>query len=217
MSSSEQTAYSVQWVETYSENTVLYEKDFTKLESAIHESTYKLFMHVAWMDMWVDNGMRELELRKSAMIEARNEMHAVDRSLPDIPEDDTAHDHETKPLPSLDLGGISRELIMGRIRCIKAGNISKCIAVLTYAALIAPTAAMDDHLVLERAFAVPGVMEVHQVPRIAIGTLTGMMFLCGGYLVGAARSLVGPLMGITSVLYFMMRNDAAVAPVFAWA
>ncbi|KAF2443746.1 hypothetical protein P171DRAFT_522244 [Karstenula rhodostoma CBS 690.94] len=197
-------------------SSILYEKDFTKLESSIHESTYKLFMHMAFMDMCLDNGMMELELRTRALKEARDEMQTIGLRIPDISEEDVSgHDRKAESLPSLDVGGTTMELIMRTIRCLEAGAMSKCIAALTCAVLIAPAAAMDDQLVLGRAFPIPDV-EVHQVPMIAIGTLTSMLFLCGGYLMGAARSLVGPLMGVSSVLYFMMRNDAAVEPVLAW-
>lgn len=187
-----------------------------KLESSIHESTYKLFMHMAWMDMRIDNGMMELGLRTRAMIEARDEMQTISGSLADISEDNVpAHDRKTDPFPSLNVGGTTMELIKKTIRILEGGGMFRCIAALTWAALIAPAAAMDGQLVLGRAFSVPGV-EVHQVPTIAIGTSTSMVFLCGGYLMGAARSFIGPMMGISSVLYFMMRNDAAVEPVFAW-
>jgi hypothetical protein len=54
------------------------------------------------------------------------------------------------------------------------------------------------------------------LPRFAVGALTGLVFLISGYLMGAARSFVGPLMGITSVLWFMMRNDPAVKPEVSW-
>jgi hypothetical protein len=54
------------------------------------------------------------------------------------------------------------------------------------------------------------------LPRFAAGALTGLVFLITGYLMGAARSFLGPLMGITSVLWFMMRNDPAVKPEISW-
>ncbi|KAL5386636.1 hypothetical protein DPSP01_004000 [Paraphaeosphaeria sporulosa] len=201
---------------SFNMSSILYEKDFTKLESSIHESTYKLFMHMAWMDMCIDNGMMELELRTRAMKKARDEMQALGECLPDLAEEDvTTDDRKSKPLASLDVCETTSELIMRTIRCLEAGAMTKCIAALTCAALIAPVTAIDDRLVLGRTFAVPD-MDVHPVPTIAIGTLTSMLFLCGGHLMGTARGLIGPLMGITSVLYFMMRNDAAVEPIIAW-
>ncbi|KAL5420297.1 hypothetical protein PMIN06_003085 [Paraphaeosphaeria minitans] len=197
-------------------SSILYEKDFTKLESSIHESTYKLFMHMAWMDMCIDNGMIELELRTRAMKKARDEMQTLSGCLPDLAGDDvTANNRKTKLLASLDICGTILELIMRTIRRLETGAMTKCIAALTCAALIAPVAAIDDQLVVGRAFPVPD-MGIYQAPTIALGTLTSMLFLRLGHLMGAARSLVGPLMGISSVLYFMMRNDAAVGPVIAW-
>ncbi|KAJ4347949.1 uncharacterized protein N0V89_009321 [Didymosphaeria variabile] len=198
-------------------SSILYEKDFSKLESSIHESTYKLFMHMTLMDMCMDNAMKEFELRKRAMIKARDDMQAAGELLLDEPEDDAVAGHQEEgTLPRSNLSGITMELVLRTIRGLEGGPASTCIAALTCAMLIAPAAAMDDHLVLGRVFSAPDVYEIHQVPTMAIGTLTGMLLLCGGYLMGAARSLVGPLMGITSVLYFMLRNDAAVEAVLAW-
>lgn len=65
-------------------------------------------------------------------------------------------------------------------------------------------------------FVTPNGMGWHQAQTMAIGTFTAMLFLFGGYLMGVARSLVGPVMGIISVLFFRLRNDAAVRPSVAW-
>ena len=55
-----------------------------------------------------------------------------------------------------------------------------------------------------------------EVIQLAIGAVTATFILSSGYLTGAARTLLGPLMGITSVLWFIMRNDAAISPTLSW-
>ena len=42
------------------------------------------------------------------------------------------------------------------------------------------------------------------------------MLLAGHRVVSASVTLVGPLMGISSVLWFVMRNDAAIKPKSSW-
>lgn len=48
---------------------------------------------------------------------------------------------------------------------------------------------------------------------VSTGTMT---FVVVGYMVAMASQMLGPLMGITSVLWFIMRNDAAIRPSLSW-
>lgn len=172
-------------------------------------------MHIAWMDLCIEHGMTELKLRTTAMVEARDEMQKSGGSLAIIPEDDTERESETQPRTSLEIDQTSIGLMQKTIRCLEAGPTGKCVAALTWAALIAPAAAMDGQMVLGSAFPVPDVT-LNQSPTIALGGLLSVLFLYGGLLMGVAKSLLGPMMGISSLLYFMMRNDSAVEPAFAW-
>ncbi|OAL01685.1 hypothetical protein IQ06DRAFT_292524 [Phaeosphaeriaceae sp. SRC1lsM3a] len=51
---------------------------------------------------------------------------------------------------------------------------------------------------------------------MAIGIMIGFVMAIPGYLSRVMTSLLGPLMGTSSVLWFVMRNDEAVKPRFAW-
>lgn len=110
---------------------------------------------------------------------------------------------------------------------IRIGKMTRCFAILAAVSMIMPAAAMDHELVPVGASAVTAaaaaagaaaanVVDPNHIPTVAAGTCTGILFLCVGYLTGAARSLLGPLMGITSVLWFIMRNDAAIKPGLSW-
>lgn len=44
-----------------------------------------------------------------------------------------------------------------------------------------------------------------------------MAIVIVGYMVTMASQMLGPLMGITSVLWFIMRNDVAIRPSFSWS
>ncbi|KAJ4287617.1 hypothetical protein N0V90_012320 [Kalmusia sp. IMI 367209] len=198
-------------------STILYENQFMRLESSIHESTHEVFMHMALMEMRIDHGMARLETRKREMIKAGEEMQSAYENHAELEEVEQPCNHDFDPLPKMEPPRVILDLILQTIRRLEACSVFRCIGVLVCAALIAPAAAMEDQLAIGRAFSITEAMDPHQVPTIAIGTCTGMLFLCGGYVLGAAKTSVAPLMGITSVLWFMLRNDAAVSPGLAWA
>lgn len=56
----------------------------------------------------------------------------------------------------------------------------------------------------------------YHVPRLAVGAASTVLLFISGYMIGAVRTLLGPLMGITSILWFIMRNDPAVKPGLSW-
>lgn len=95
-------------------------------------------------------------------------------------------------------------------------GIEKALAILTVASLVAPTAALDHELVPAGMLTSSSVMGSGHIPEVAAGTCSGVLLIFGGYVTGAARSLLGPLMGISSVLWFVMRNDAAIHPRLSW-
>ncbi|KAF2647369.1 hypothetical protein K491DRAFT_723494 [Lophiostoma macrostomum CBS 122681] len=55
-----------------------------------------------------------------------------------------------------------------------------------------------------------------QLVQLFAGAFTGIFLILSGHLTGAARTLLGPLMGITGIMWFIMRNDAAIKPVVSW-
>ena len=64
-----------------------------------------------------------------------------------------------------------------------------------------------------RAFA---WISFHGLARILAGCVVTIIIMIGGHLGRVAKTLTGPLMGFTSVLWMMVRNDPAVRPEFSW-
>ena len=89
--------------------------------------------------------------------------------------------------------------------------------------LVVPVASMDNQISLA-TYPVQNTHGGHmanqnsqpplRLPFLAIGT---MSFVAVGYMATLASHMLGPLMGITSVLWFIMRNDTAVRPSFSWS
>lgn len=102
------------------------------------------------------------------------------------------------------------------LRCLVPFQMTIWLAFLALATLIPPAAAVDFELVPAGAFATTNGITQSHIPEVATGTCTAVLFVFAGYLIGAARSMLGPLMGVSSVLWFIMRNDAAVKPGLSW-
>lgn len=52
--------------------------------------------------------------------------------------------------------------------------------------------------------------------KIPVSAAVAALLLAGHYVVAVSGALIGPLMGISSVLWLVMRNDAAIAPKSSW-
>jgi hypothetical protein len=78
-------------------------------------------------------------------------------------------------------------------------------------ALVTPAAALDEPFALSSATA-----SQHHNHRLPIGLFLTLLILIGQHAVTFSGTLVGPLMGIASVLWLMMRNDAAISPKASW-
>jgi len=52
--------------------------------------------------------------------------------------------------------------------------------------------------------------------RLPFGLVGTYMLVVAGLLTTTAQTLLGPLMGVSSVLWFIMRNDAAIKPSISW-
>jgi hypothetical protein len=76
-----------------------------------------------------------------------------------------------------------------------------------------PVAALD-----EPSYALGPSMayQQHPVNHRPIGTFFHVCLLIGGVAVTVSSNIIGPLMGISSVLWLMMRNDAAIDPRVSW-
>lgn len=77
--------------------------------------------------------------------------------------------------------------------------------------VVTPVAAADEPYALSYASA--GRPRSYPVPVSLCFTL---VVLIGHYVLAFSGMLVGPWMGITSVLWLMMRNDAAIKPEVSW-
>jgi hypothetical protein len=84
-------------------------------------------------------------------------------------------------------------------------------AMLVLSALVTPAGALDEPCALAHA---PSA-QPHST-RLPIGFFVTFLLFIGQYAVAFSGTLVGPLMGITSVLWLMMRNDAAIDPSASW-
>jgi hypothetical protein len=74
-----------------------------------------------------------------------------------------------------------------------------------------PVAAMDDN-----PYALSSYQHQAAHSQPPIGTLLHLCVFIGGLAVAVSSNIVGPLMGISSVLWLMMRNDPAVDPRISW-
>ncbi|KAF2186598.1 hypothetical protein K469DRAFT_141969 [Zopfia rhizophila CBS 207.26] len=85
------------------------------------------------------------------------------------------------------------------------------LAILTLLSLIRPVTAIDH----DGNALVPFSPSIPR-PRIVTGASASVAVITAGYISGAVQLLLGPWMGITSVLWVMMRNDSAVKPELTW-
>lgn len=119
--------------------------------------------------------------------------------------------HVQSPWPSYHLD----PKLISEFRRIRQGShlspkvSGRLIVALGCLMLIMPVVAVDDEL----AFVPTHRTRRPGVTRTPIFTIC---FLIGGYLVTFSSNTLGPLMGITSVLWLMMRNDLAISPKIAW-
>lgn len=173
-------------------------------------------MQLAFLDMRIDNCLEKLRMRTRDIIEAEEKMQLACNEDLEPDQVDEYNDSADLDVPTASPDGDIMSLISQTIRRLESANVFGLIGALTYAAFIMPVAAMDQQLALGSQFPIAESMASHQVPTMAIGTCASMLLLCGGHTLGAAKSLVAPLMGITSVLWFMLRNDSAVDPRLAW-
>jgi hypothetical protein len=85
------------------------------------------------------------------------------------------------------------------------------ILALSLVVLITPAAAFDEPHGLSTATA-----GQHHSPRLPIGYFIALLLMIGQTVAAFSSTLVGPAMGVTSVLWLMMRNDDAISPRASW-
>jgi len=91
---------------------------------------------------------------------------------------------------------------------------SKAMAGLALSMLIVPAGALDpaDGAVGSAPNASPRFFQ-----RITIGGCISIALIAGGTLHRGVKALLGPVMGASSVLFVMFRNDSAIKAEIAWA
>ena len=85
------------------------------------------------------------------------------------------------------------------------------ILVCAFVALTTPAAALDEPHALTTATA-----GHRHDSRLPIGFFITLLLFIGQAVAAFSTTLVGPAMGITSVLWLMMRNDNAISPKASW-
>jgi hypothetical protein len=87
----------------------------------------------------------------------------------------------------------------------------RLILALVFVAIIVPAAALDEPHTLA-----PTAAGQHYRYYVPIGFFVTLFLLIGQSVTVFSSTLVGPMMGITSVLWLMMRNDSAISPKVSW-
>lgn len=107
--------------------------------------------------------------------------------------------------------------VMGSLRMLS--NVAKIKfppAIMLLLVLVGSADALDNDIALQ-PYSGANMTAPETGLRIPIGLVGTYVLVAAGLLTTTATSLLGPLMGISSVLWFIMRNDAAIKPSVSWA
>lgn len=110
---------------------------------------------------------------------------------------------------------ISRILTRGPELISKVATQKRHAAFLLFLTLIGSASALDNEIALQPYQTIIGTPDPGN--RIQLGLICTYIVMIAGVLTTATTNLLGPLMGVSSVLWFIMRNDAAIQPSIAWA
>lgn len=89
----------------------------------------------------------------------------------------------------------------------------RLLVLLVFLILVAPAAAAENGLYASFRTNNNGHTHGH---ILGVNQWLGLVILLSQYGVAASGAVVGPLMGTTSVLWLIMRNDAAIDPKLSW-
>jgi hypothetical protein len=90
------------------------------------------------------------------------------------------------------------------------------LAFILVAALISPASAIEDEIALQ-GYHDTTATQPDAGPQFPLSLIGTYVLFVVGLVITATTNFSGPLMGISSVLWFMMRNDAAIKPSISWA
>ncbi|KAF2826156.1 hypothetical protein CC86DRAFT_406450 [Ophiobolus disseminans] len=101
------------------------------------------------------------------------------------------------------------------IKAVEVPNatLTRLLHFVPLVALLDPVMAQDE-LALQ-LYSRADILVSDLDPRLPVNLAGTYMLVIAG-LVTTAQDLLGPLMGVSSVLWFIMRNDAAIEPSIAW-
>jgi len=122
-------------------------------------------------------------------------------------------------IPSIEA---STSLLFQRLRPLIKTILVPLAIFIVVTSLVVPVAAMDNQMALgpypvQNAYGAFAANPPPRFPlRVPLTSLGATTFLAAGSLLAMASQMLGSLMGVTSVLWFIMRNDAAVQPSFSW-
>ena len=96
-----------------------------------------------------------------------------------------------------------------------ARHLNRLLFAVLFSMLVMPVNALDEPQALSPTAAAAAAGYYYH-PRYPIGFFISLLLLIGQSFASFSSTLVGPAMGITSVLWLMLRNDSAISPRASW-
>jgi len=91
------------------------------------------------------------------------------------------------------------------------------LALLLCATVIGPVTAFDTPDTTLAQYPRANTIVPHPRPQMQMGLVGTYILVVAGLVTTTTKNLLGPLMGVSSVMWFIMRNDAAIKPSISWA
>jgi len=101
------------------------------------------------------------------------------------------------------------------IRKTHVGHLDRLLFAVLFLMLAMPVSALDEPQALSPTAAAAAAGYYYH-PRYPVGFIVSLVLVIGQSFASFSSTLVGPAMGITSVLWLMLRNDSAISPRASW-
>ena len=101
------------------------------------------------------------------------------------------------------------------IRKMRAGHLNGLLFTVLFSMLVMPVSALDEPQAVSSTAAAAAASYYYH-PRYPIGFFISLLVLIGQSFASFSSTLVGPAMGVTSVMWLMLRNDSAISPRESW-
>ena len=206
---------------------------FSKLTSVSRPSTFSMYICWPFLDtnsnsikMHLSNDFGAMQFKSSGITRKHTAMASSKmESHQELSCGDAAA--ATKQLrgttaPRIPFSEASTSLFFQRLRPLIKTIFVPLAIFFVVTNLVVPVAAMDNQMALapypvQNAYGAFAANPPPRFPlRVPLTSLGATTFLAAGSLLAMASQMLGSLMGVTSVLWFIMRNDAAVQPSFSW-